>query len=142
MLVSQTILNLMMDRAASYAQFSRHNRSLEFFKHGKSWEQVKNTLTEETRNEFESLFDFNSIESLKRLLEITNDNDIWDLFGLLVDNLFEWDGTVEGWEFWNALDDYSCHKKVEPFWQNFDQADHVQWMLTKTFPEGVSKEYQ
>lgn len=141
MLVSQTIINLMIERAASCASFSRNNRSLELYKDGKSWRKVKGTLTEETRIEFESLLDFNSIESLTRLLEITNDNEIWDMFGLLVDNLFQWDETVEGWEFWNVLDDYSYSKKVDPFWQNFNQADHVQWMLTNTFPEGVSKEF-
>lgn len=140
MLVSQMILNLMLERAAETP--SRHHNSYEGYKHGKSWEQVKKTLKSETIHEFEELLPCNSIESTKRILEITNDNDMWDMFGILVDDLIVWDESDEGWEFWNTLDDYSFTKKVNPFWQNFNQADHVQWMLTNTFPEGVSKEYQ
>lgn len=64
-----------------------------------------------------------------------NQLEVRQVFNCIIEQLFCWGDTVEGWTFWYELYQFTKDdNKPGPYWKSFSQADYLEIILTGDLP--------
>lgn len=135
MLISPVLIDIIIERANEHA--TKHG-SREILKKENAISIVQGAetlLQPSTFTELKSFIFRSNQFDLPEFIRYVNRLDAQQVLNFTIEQLFSWEDTIEGWEFWFEL--YSStmdDTKTGPYWKGFSQADYLEIILTGDLP--------